>query len=261
MNILGHQKAAYELFTSLFSPQTVAQTPLGRMALTWYSRFDNFVAIMGGFPTSLSQAYLESMISFCHSRIAVAPSETIKWKLAIRTMKVRLISWRMSLLYARGSRGQIARPDFTIEHREITQELQEWRDNWDPDLVDPNYLVNDFESAEVDPENIVNPYEPGVIFEEPIFSSTVANLEWHCLMITHRTLAMDASQHDLFAELSKHAYAAFQHYEAVTQWPKAPQGLTTIIQAAIPMAAIYLPQDSRHHMWIRRKFALAEQRG
>lgn len=260
MNILGHQKAAYELFTSLFTPQTVSQTPIGRTTLGWYARFDNFVSIMGGFPTSLSREYLEAMITYCHSQIATGP-DVLSWKLVERTMRVRVIAWRMSILYARGSRGQISRADFSLEHDRITQELSEWRRNWDPDLTDPRYLVNDFGPVKVDPDNIVNPYEPGVIYREPLFSTTIANLEWHCLMITHRTLAMDIPHQDLFEELSKHALAAFQHYEAVTAWPTAPLGLTTIIQAAIPMAAIYLPQDDRHHIWIRRKFALSEQRG
>jgi hypothetical protein len=230
------------------------------MTLAWYARFDNFVSIMGGFPTSLSTDYLEGMISYCQSQVARG-SDVITWKLVDRTMRVRLIAWRMSLLYARGSRGQISRADFTLEHDRITQNLVEWRRNWDPDLIDPNYLVNDFGPVKVDSDNIVNPYEPGVIFKPPLFSSTVSNLEWHCLMITHRTLAMDTPHQDLFEELSKHAITAFQHYEAMTLWPEAPLGLTTIIQAAIPMAAIYLPQDYRHHMWIRRKFALSEQRG
>ena len=238
----------------------MAQTPIGRMALAWYIRFDNFVSIMGGFPTTLSLDYVEGMIAYCQEQIAHT-SDVINWKLAERTMRVRIISWRMSLLYARGSRGQISRADFTLEHNRITQMLVEWRENWDPELTDPRYLVNDFGDVKVDPDNIVNPYEPGVIYREPLFSSTVANLEWHCLMITHRTLSMDTHREELFAELTKHAHSAFQHYEAVTVWPTAPLGLTTIIQAAIPMAAIYLPHDHRHHMWVRRKFALSEQRG
>jgi hypothetical protein len=261
VNILGHQKAAFELFTSMFTPETVVESPLGRMALGWYTRFDNFVAIMGGFPTALPREYVESMISYCESRITPASFDNIKWKLAIRTMRIRLVALKMSSLYARGSRGQITKPDFALEHGRITQDLVAWRENWDPDLTDPKYLVNDFGSVQADPDNIVDPYLPGVIFDQPIFSSTITNLEWHCMMITHRTLATDATAAELHMELSKHAFAAFQHYEAVLKWPGSPQGLTTIIQAAIPMASLYLPQDQRHHMWIRRKFALAEQQG
>lgn len=245
----------------MFTPETIVQTPLGRMALGWYSRFDNFVAIMGGFPTSLPREYVESMVSYCESRVTQASSENIKWKLAIRTMRVRLVAWNMSSLYARASRGQMSKSEFALEHSRITRELVAWRESWDPELTDPKYLVNDFGPVQADPDNIVDPYQPGVIYDQPIFSSTIANLEYHCMMITHRTLATYEPAQDLHTDLSKHAYAAFQHYEAVTQWPRSPKGLTTIIQAAIPMAALYLPRDQRHHMWIRRKFALSEQRG
>lgn len=230
------------------------------MTLAWYTRFDNFVSIMGGFPITLSQDYIDCMIFYCQLRIA-AKSDVITWKLVERTMRAKLIAWRMSFLYARGSRGQISRADFTVEHDRITQQLVDWRRNWDPDLTDPRFLVNDFGPVKADPDGIVNPYEPGVIYKEPLFGSTVANFEWHCMILTHRTLAMDTPRQDLFEELSEHALAAFQHYEAMTLWPAAPLGLTIIIQAAIPIAAIYLPQDHRHRMWVRRRFALSEQRG
>lgn len=215
---------------------------------------------MGGFPTALSRDYLECMVAYCQSRVATR-SDVILWKHVERSTRMKLIAWGMSSLYARGSRGQISRADFSVEHDRITQQLVEWRRNWDPELTDPRYLVNDFGPVKVDPDNIVNPYEPGVIYKEPLFGSTIATFEWHCLMITHKTLTMDTSRPDLYVKLSEHALAAFQLYEAVTTWPEAPLGLTTIIQAAIPMATMYLPQDHRHHLWVRRRFALSEQRG
>ncbi|KAG7150256.1 hypothetical protein HYQ46_013261 [Verticillium longisporum] len=38
INLMGHQRAACDIITRLFTPQTAVQTPLGRMVLTWYSR-------------------------------------------------------------------------------------------------------------------------------------------------------------------------------------------------------------------------------
>ncbi|POR37548.1 Uncharacterized protein TPAR_02253 [Tolypocladium paradoxum] len=258
VNLMGHQKAALEIITQIFTPENVMNTAVGRMCLNWYSRYDNYVAIMGGFPTELPREWFNTMAEYTQAKVANNPGD-LRWKIEDRSVRLRLITYDMSMLYARGSRGQISPEDFTCEHNRITQRLVEWKTTWDPALVDPRYLVTDFSYRKpIDPGDIVDPYKPGVLFKPPLFTTTLISAEWHSILIMHLTQSANTPPMQLFMELGKHAYAACQYFESVQLWPLKPKGSLISLHPCISIAALFLPQDLRHQMWIRRKFALLD---
>jgi hypothetical protein len=166
------------------------------------------------------------------------------------------------MLYARGSRGQIDSQDFTKEHNRITKELQDWKSNWDAALSDPKYLVMDFSYEEdIDHDDIVNPYMPGLLYEQPLFTNTLISTEWTSIMIMHLSQSSDIPAEQVFMEMAKHAYTICQYFETVEFWPLKPKGALIPLQPCISIAALFLPRDHRHQMWIRRKFALLDTMG
>ncbi|KAJ9424062.1 hypothetical protein QL093DRAFT_2563323 [Fusarium oxysporum] len=208
--------------------ETVMQTPVGRMCLSWYARFDNFVALMGGFPTDLPREWFQAMLDFYQSGITSNPDE-LHWKIDAWSARLRLISYDMSILFARGSRGQISQEDF-----------------------DPKYLIKDFPPAEtLDPDDFVNPYTVGILYDFPLFDVTVLCAEWNSIMIMHKCQSSGMRPDQLFADLNRHAYRTCQYFETLEFWPSTPRGVF----------ALFCPQDARHHMWFRRKFALLETMG
>lgn len=258
---MGHQKAAFEIITKMFSPQSVMQTPVGRMCLTWYGRFDNFVALMGGFPTDLPREWFQSVITFHQSQAAANP-DVLRWKMDERTGRLRLITYDMSILFAKGSRGQMAPEDFNNGHDLLTRRLEEWKDTWDPALTDARFLVTHFpHRGPPDPDDIVDPYSPGILYDFPLFSSTVIMAEWHSIMTMHQCQSSNTPPEQLFMKLGMHAYATCQYFETLEYWPSTPKGTLILVQACIAIAALFLPQDEKHHMWCRRKFALLETTG
>ncbi|KAL6913514.1 hypothetical protein FSHL1_011189 [Fusarium sambucinum] len=261
VNLMGHQKAAFGILTSIFTPQTIMRTPVGRMCLSWYARFDNFVALMGGFPTDLPREWFQAMLDFYKEGVIANPDE-IHWRIDEWSAQLRLISYDMSILFARGSRGQISPEDFVKEHDLINQRLIDWKENRDPALQDPKYLVRDFPSPEtLDPEDFVNPYTVGILYERPLFDVTVLCAEWNSIMIMHKCQSSGTMPDQLFADLNRHAYRTCQYFETLEFWPSTPRGVLVLIQACIAIAALFCPQDARHHMWFRRKFALLETMG
>jgi hypothetical protein len=258
---MGHQKAAFEIITKMFTPQSVMQTPVGRMCLTWYARFDNFVALMGGFPTDLPREWFNSMMIFHQNQGATDP-EALRWKIDQRTARLRLITYDMSILFAKGSRGQITPDDFNQSHDRLTRRLEEWKDSWDPVLTDARYLVKHFPHRRTPtPEDIVDPYSPGILYDFPLFSSTIIMAEWHSIMIMHKCQSSNTPPDQLFGSLGMHAYATCQYFETLERWPSTPKGTLILIQSCIAISALFLPQNSKHHMWCRRKFALLETMG
>ncbi|KEY71487.1 hypothetical protein S7711_03553 [Stachybotrys chartarum IBT 7711] len=261
VNLMGHQKAAFEIITTMFSPQTIVQTPVGRACYTWYSRFDNFIGLMGGFPTDLPREYFTAMVNFSHAQVIAHP-EAIRWKLDERRARLNVITYDMSIVFARGSRGQLTTEEFNDEHQLLTERLEEWKNSWDPTLTDPNFAVTEFPYRQPpDPLDIVDPYAPGILYESPLFSTTIMTVEWYSIMLMHKTQSSNARSEILFPELSRHAYATCQYFEALEFWPSTPKGVLVTVQACISLAALFLPREERHQMWLRRKLAVAETQG
>ncbi|CAK7199985.1 hypothetical protein SEUCBS139899_002673 [Sporothrix eucalyptigena] len=405
VNLMGHQKAALEMLTEIYTPETSARTPTSRMVVHWYSRFDVFVGIMGGFETALSRDWFTTIVAHYQASLASEPTSLV-YKVEECSARLRLISLEMSMLYARakeddgealttaGGGGLSAFPSFAPdeafmrEHARILGALHEWKHSLDaivqvdgkPDQMDtgePEFnhhplLVTDFSHAKpVSEDDIVDPYQPGVLYCEPLFAVTIMTCEWQSIIVMHEmqaaqlamaamgatpqptggasplpqgmslppgmslpegmtlpegmslppgmslpegmTLpdgmllpegmtadaamaavtgaspenlaAMKAAAANLspggataaaggpeeqaisaqmsagLAGLAKRAYAICQIFETLEMWPASPPGCLIISQAMIAMAALFLPRDARHHMWIRRKFALIETMG
>ncbi|KAL7899246.1 hypothetical protein HDV64DRAFT_223787 [Trichoderma sp. TUCIM 5745] len=261
VNLMGHQKAAFEILTRIYTPQTAMQSAIGRMCLSWYARFDNIVALMGRFPTEIPREWFTTMVAFYQSQMASNPAE-LRWKIEDRSARLRLISYDMSDLYARGSRQQMDPTDYALQHSHLTAQLEGWKGSWDPALCDQKHLVTDFFwRRPLDPGDIVDPYRPGVLYEYPLFNSTIITMEWHSIVIMHKSQSPDMSPEQLFAELGGHAFAVCELFECMEHWPELPAGTLIAMQPCLAIAGLFLPHQPNHHMWLRQKFAMLEAQG
>ncbi|KAI1658508.1 hypothetical protein F4813DRAFT_388779 [Daldinia decipiens] len=261
VNLMGHQKAAYEILTRLFTPQTIMNSPTSRILLTWYIRFDVFVGMMGGFETSLPRQWFSTVVQFCQEHVERDP-EDVGIKTELHASALRLISRDMSILYARGGRGELSGDDFAIEHNHITERLYGWRANLDPALTDPSFLVTDLpHKVPISEGDIVDPYKSGHLYDFPLFSTTELIAEWNSILVMHKSQEAFALQQKPSDELRGLAYAICEIFETVERWPSAPNGALIPIQACLAIAALFLPRDEKHHMWLRRKYAMLEALG
>lgn len=259
---MGHQKAAFEVLTKLFTPQSIMQTPVGRVALMWYARFDVFTGIMGSFKTSLSREWYSAPAEYYESRVAAEP-HSVGWKIEACSARLRLISMEMSLLFAKRAKEEITEEEYIAEHGRLSAAWDDWRNTWDPALTDAAYRVTDFPSNPTsDPDGIVNPSAPGVLlFRQPLFAMTLMTCEYHSVALMHASQSAKKLTEEDQAMLMEHAYAILQICETVELWPHSPAGSMIILQTCLAIAALYVRRDPRHHLWIRRKFALLETMG
>jgi hypothetical protein len=259
---MGHQRAAFEVINQLFTPQSAMQTSMTRTILTWYVRFDVFVGIMGNFETALPREWFSTAVEHYLAQVEAEP-DNVAWKIEERSARLRLISMEMSILYGKGARGELAGDDYFAEHRRLSRELQDWKEAWDPAMVDPALLVADFSTDEpVGPDDIVPPFTPSVLYHPPLFASTLLACEWHSILVMHGSQAIsDTGADSQLSKLGQHAHAICQIFETVERWPLAPKASLITIHACVAIAALFVPRDSRHHNWVRRKFALLEIMG
>jgi hypothetical protein len=261
INLMGHQKAAFEILTSMFGPEIVMKSSVGRGCLMWYYRFDNFVALMGGFPTELPKDWYDSMISFNQVQSAANP-ESLEWKVELAKARMRRITYDMSVAFARKSRGQLSPEEFSQEHDRITHRLDEWKRQIDPGLMDPACLVTDFPQRQpLGPDEPFDPYQPGVIYDVPLFTTNILMVEWHSIVVMHKSQLPGEKLFAALPEIGAYAYQICQTFEILQRWESTPSGVLIAIQPALSLGALFLPQDPRHQMWLRRKFARLETEG
>ena len=261
VNLMGHQKAAFEVLTQLFTPQTAVQSPVGRVAVMWYSRFDVFIGIMGSFKTSLSREWFTAPVEYYESRAVVEPLK-VGWKIEACAARLRLFSMEMSLLFAKGAKQEVTEEEYAAEHRRLSTAWDDWKSNWDPAMLDPAFLVTEFPGSQTpDPNDIVNPFAPGILFRQPLFASTLLTCEYHSVALMLGSQSATKLTDEERGMLMQRAYAICQICETVELWPHSPPGSLVILQSCLAIAALYLRRDPRHYMWLRRKFALLETMG
>lgn len=263
INLMGHQKAAYELLTELFTPQSAVQSPLGRLVVHWYSRFDVFVAIRGSFPTMLPTQWFTEYRDYCQAQAALADKTTeYHWHTEAELANFRHMSRDISTLVARGSRGQLTPEEFATDHSQLVKRMENWRSSWHPVVADPDYLVTDFTyGPPANQDDIVDPYTPGVLYSQPKFATTMMSMLYLSCILMLKCQSPTKERQQLYRELAGHSYEVCQVFELIARWPGSPKGSIIATDPVISMAALFLPLDTKHTTWFRRKLAMCEMAG
>ena len=63
--MLGHLRAAHQLLTTLFTPQTIVQDEMRRAILAWYIQYDLFVGTVSGYGMSLDREWISAYEEYC----------------------------------------------------------------------------------------------------------------------------------------------------------------------------------------------------
>ncbi|ESZ95495.1 hypothetical protein SBOR_4149 [Sclerotinia borealis F-4128] len=260
-NLLGHQKAAYEILIDLYVPQTIVETDMGRALFSWYTRFDVMAGIMGGFDAAIPREWFSYSQEYFENQIAKDPI-SLGWRIEHQLSTMRLVGKDMSTLFAKKGRGEITHEQFVIENTKITQRMKDWKENMDPTLLDRRFLVMDFSPTQNHSGSLFDPYIPGVIYSGPLWVINVDLMDWHGMFLMHGLHTAQAMQTmpDL-QHMSSLAEDFCQLYEAIMHHPETPKGSAVGLQGGLGIAAFFLPKDEAHTMWMRRKLATIESQG
>lgn len=224
--------------------------------MLWCTRLDLRSCLMGAFEASFPKEWLVAMSSFFREKSLEEPAEVL-WKVCERTSAFRLILHDVASHKALRQTVPSS-PDILQQYEAITRRLIEWRQNWDASLTDIRYgvTVGSPDTA----ADFAKSSEPGVLFDHPIFSSSICSAEWHAMMMVHLSQHPENLPGDP-EELRKHAYGACQVIGAISQWDKSPQGALSMLHSTLLVALMFLPRDEQHWYWVRRKLAMIESTG
>lgn len=261
VNLMGHQKAAYEIIVKLFNPATIMHSAIGRMTLQWYVQYDVTIALLGAFPTALPDPWFTAAVRFYQEQIALHPAD-VKWKIDELNASMYIIQRDMAHLYSRISKQQIPENVAVLEHDAITRQLLEWKQSWDPSLVDSRFAVPEEALAgSAMPDDIVNVFTPGILFDNPLLSTTINTANWHGQMLLHKSQHPLSTPDSIRKELVSDAYIICQIIASLEAWPNTPPGVLPMMHPNLSMASYFLPRDARHIAWLGRRFAHVESLG
>ena len=231
------------------------------MILGWYMRFDVFAGLMGGFEMVLSREWFSYAPEYFQQQVDVEPTN-LNWKIELAISKLRLIAMDMSTVFAKNGKGEINFEQFVFENEAVGRRIEAWKTHMDPALQDSQYLVTDFTGARpLDPEDIVSPYIPGTIYRGPLWVMNVSTLDWYSIDLMHKYQTALTLKNQPSKELSLKAYQSCQLFESVEFYPESPPGTILALQASLGIACLFLPRDTTHAMWARRKLAAIESQG
>ncbi|PHH52983.1 Adhesion and hyphal regulator 1 [Ceratocystis fimbriata CBS 114723] len=263
ISVMGHQMAARHHILLLYNSGNFMETPVGRILLAWYSRFDCCVGIMGRFETALPNDWFINFAEVMATRTAASLPDT---QLFIEegASNLRLCSHEIAQLNYNATNNRITMEGYGAEHARILSMITSSFNTLVSRFDDPEYLI-DFSqiSYDVSPYQIVDLTDPKFkLYKGPFFASNVLRAEFHSIfMMLNFQQAMLDKKGSAYLDCQRHAYAICAIFEGIYRYPDAPKGALLPVQACLGLAALFFPQDSRHRSWLREMFALVETIG
>lgn len=229
--------------------------------MTWYARFDVFVAMMGGFETCLPREWFVAAVDNSTRHAATHP-EDLGWIIEAHATSLRLISADMTVHFARARRGELLGKEFSKEHQRLEEQLHEWKKNLNPAITNADLRVPDSDLKPSSNSNsAAGSHTFEMLYDFPLFPTTILVAQWHSILVMHSSQEAMALQQETSDELRSVALATCGAFDKVSRWPKAPSGALIQLQACLAIAALFVPRDESQDMWFRRQYAMLESLG
>lgn len=249
------------------------------MILGWYTRFDLYGALMGGYRSTLPEVWIKLPHEYNIQQVQSLstmkdPEETTYYRFKINKIvtQLRMVSYELANLTSDITKQRISFEQFIEEEKKLSGRLDAWLTEMDPALLDTKFAVTDFTGARPrDPDDIVDPYQPGLLFRGELWPMNILRQDHLGVVIMLKylnfTFAKAMGHEDgkdqsaLHKDLQQLSYQTLQLFEAIEYWPGSPKGGVIAGQACLGIAPLLLPKDERHEKWFRKKMAIVECNG
>jgi hypothetical protein len=256
---MGHQKAAYDMLTRLYTPETITQSEFLLKVLLWYTRFDLFVGFQSGGESVLSQDWYVAVHNHYVAGVQRQP-DNLGLGYEERFSYSRLVAKESCDLFARKAKGLLSDEAFMQQLTEVSAKIERLEKDIDPILLDPKDKVQSIPGT-LDPESVVDYHEPGIIWDGPRWTTNYLILDMYGIMFMHHISLCMAMRKPFEEEYVDKAYKAIQAFQAILNYPKAPPGALIEAQATMAIASIFMPKREETTTWCRKQFVKVEAAG
>lgn len=262
VNLLSHQRAAHQIITDLFTPQTITQSETHRKIISWYIRFDLFAGMMGGGKTVLGREWFAACADF-YKRQARDKPEELGARFEEYFATSRLIATDIAILLASKTAQQISDKDFAQEVASILAQMEVLGTELQNAFTDSSCFVKTFPNAPPPSESDITDFrDPNFCYAGDYFTMNYVRIDFWAIELMFRyQLSMAQPNQPPPPILQELALKKCKMLEAVQYCNQGPPGAILGTQASLGIASLFLPKDQKHTDWCRRKFALMEQLG
>ncbi|KAF9694300.1 hypothetical protein EKO04_007838 [Ascochyta lentis] len=259
VNLMGHQKAAFEMLTRLYTPKSIVQSDFLLKVLLWYTRFDLFVGLQSGGEAVLSRDWYDAVYECYVTKIRDNPDD-MGYKYEERFAYSRIVAKESSDLFSRMGKGLLSPQEFMEQLPVVKSKVEDLTKDISSECLDPTYKVKNIQ-GEPGPEDIVDAFEPNIIWGDDLWTSNFLFLDFWSINFMYNISTSMAFKKPFEPELSALAFKSAQVFEAMCAYPKAPHGAIIEAQVSFAIATLFLPKDPRTVQWCRRTFAKVESLG
>lgn len=249
------------------------------MILGWYTRFDLYGALIGGYRSTLPEAWIkyphDYNVQMAESVLGmkdVDESTFYRLKINKAVTQLRTVSFELANLTSDITKGRISWEQFLVEEKKLAVRIDAWETGMDPDLLNTNFAVTDFTGAPPrDPDDIVDPYEPGLLLRGELWPMNILRQDHLGVMIMLKYLNFNFAQamglpsgkegSPEHKALQGIAHRTCQFFEAIEYWPGSPKGSVIASQACLGIAPLLLPKEPKYMNWFKKKMAVVECNG
>ncbi|KAK7509608.1 uncharacterized protein IWZ02DRAFT_495080 [Phyllosticta citriasiana] len=261
VNLIGHQKAAFEIITSMYTPQSIMQNETLRRIMSWYARYDLMVGILSGSETVLSREWFLSCAEFYSQQCCDRPHD-VGCKFDERLAQCRLLAVDSASLFACKAKGQISEDSFVADCMKLDRQFDDWVEQLDPALQDPSKHLKDFsDRPPLGPDDIVDPFDPDFAYEDDIFPMNIVLQDYWAIALMFKTQVCNIMRQPPPPQAEEMAVNICKMFSILEHHPQSPPGLMIELQSSIGMGILNLPKDDTHITWGRRKLAKIESGG
>lgn len=259
VNLMGHQKAAFDMLTRLYTPKTIIQSDFLLKVLLWYTRFDLFVGLQSGGEAVLSRDWYEAVHECYVTKVRDNP-EDMGYKYEERFAYSRIVAKDSSDLFSRMGKGLLSPQEFMEQLPVVKNKVEGLAKSIGPEFHDPTYKVDNI-PGQPGPDDIVNAFSPDIIYSGDFWTTNFLQLDVWSINFMYDISTSMAFKKPFEPELTPLAYKAAQIFEAMCAYPKAPEGAIIEAQVGFAIATLFLPKDPKTMQWCRRTFAKVESLG
>lgn len=257
MNLQSHQKAAYQILTSLYDANTLTANDTGNRLLEWFIRFDLVTAFISGSQQSLGREWHEATHRFFTNQMREYPND-LGYKYDERGAMQRLLSQDMSSFFTQASK--LSPVEFAQEANLISRNIAAWYRGLSPAILDPSKLLPEY-PAELSPVlRTADDADSIKVYGDELWPTNHMYVHFWALelMFNHHlaTLQGQATPPDV----ASMALKICQMFEAVQRRDPTPGALLGV-QAASGMAVPFLDKEPNMIMWGRQKQVYVERSG
>ncbi|GAB7334437.1 hypothetical protein MBLNU13_g06440t1 [Cladosporium sp. NU13] len=259
VNLLSHQRAAHQIITDLFTPQTIMQSETHRKIISWYIRFDLFAGMMSGGTPILGREWFDACAEFYKRQARDRPNDSgARFEDMFATS--RLIATDIALLLASKVTGEKSDEQFASEVQKLMTQMDEYGERLDNTFTDPSCFVKTFPKAPPPSDDEITEFrDPNFCLAGDLFSMNYILIDfWAMQLMFKLQLATTQSSQ---SELEAIALKKCKMFEAVDFSDQGPPGAVLGFQASLGIACLLLPKEQKYTDWARRKFALMEKHG